>query len=576
MKKVVFSLMALLCLSACSTDLSEIEDRIAAIEQQGKDLDKTSKDLKKQGDDLKAEGDKLKSESEALAEDGKKLQDEINGTQDKINSLEEELKRVVPQLLSMEFRASDNPMQLVENAKCEMAEGNVVECWIPNVMNTKKLIPRFEYKGDKVTVGGTQVESGVTQVDFSEPVVLTVSTAKESKSYTVNVHAYTGLPTLWVLTYNRENIAVGERYYSAQMKLTEDVSTRAAGSVIEANVRIKGVGSTIWQTPRVTGVGTPLRELGKNPYEIQFSSAVSLLDEPKNKAWLLVTNSEDLTMLRSQTAYYMGRISNLDYTPKFHFVDMMMNGRYFGTYMMGDKVEVGSSRVNVGSDGFLLKIDTRASGAHFNVKYIGSPISVVAPWVQAGDANYDYISSFLANAENALYSENFTNAASGWQKYLDMDSFVDWYLINEIAKNGNALFQADCYMHLKRGGKLKMGPLWNFEGAFGNTGSTATGGFVVKNADWFARLFRDPAFVAKVKERFGYFYKHQNAILSDINGNAQYLRYSVRENDNKWDTFDPYKSSYSNTGLLYENAVGSMKKWLIARMAWLKGEFDKM
>ena len=94
----------------------------------------------------------------------------------------------------------------------------------------------------------------------------------------------------------------------------------------------------------------------------------------------------------------------------------------------------------------------------------------------------NYIINYVREAENALFSSNFTDENYGWQKYLDINSFADWYLINEIAKNTNGAFKLNCIMNLKRGGKLKMGPLWDFEEAFGNTSkSTSAEGFVIKN-----------------------------------------------------------------------------------------------
>ena len=178
----------------------------------------------------------------------------------------------------------------------------------------------------------------------------------------------------------------------------------------------------------------------------------------------------------------------------------------------------------------------------------------------------------MNDAENALFSSKFTNVNEGWQKYLDMDSFVDWYLINEIAKNDDGAFNNDCYMHLKQNGKLRMGPLWTFEKAFGESRDSSPKGFVIKNTRWFSRLFQDPAFVEKVRERFTYFYNHQTDIINEINANGAYLEYAAQENNNKWGVFDAYKKTGLSTGTLYLKEVQSMKEWLSSRMEWLKKE----
>ena len=574
MKKFVFFCMALLCFSACKTDLSEIEERIDEIERQGKNLEQQGKNLEQQGKDLENKSKDLEQQGQDLADETERLQNDLDNTQNRIDEIEKEMNKVEPKLLSMEFLASENPLLLVENTRCDISADGIVECWVVNIMSSKKLIPHFTYQGENVTIGGKAVESGVTEVDFSQPVVMTITSSDKTKDYTINVHSYTGLPILWIETMNRSQVSVVERFYNAQFKLAENVTTRSSGSVIEASGKIKGIGSTQWWKPNLTG--KTYTELWKNTYELQFNGVISVLDEAKNKAWALIPNADDITMLRNQTAYAMGKISKLAFTPRFHYVDVMMNGVYFGTYMIGDKIEVGADRVNISKDGFILKIDAKTSGTNFSAQTIEKPLSIIAPSVSSGDANYKYIKNFITTAEDALFSEDFTNTSTGWQKYLDMDSFVDWYLINEIAKNSNGAFAADCYMTLERDGKLKMGPIWNFENAFGNVKNTSSNGFVVKNSNWYARLFKDPAFVTKVKERFNYFYKQRNTILSEINSNAQYLRYSVRENSNKWEVFDSYKSYSSDVSVMYQNAVGSMKSWLDKRMTWLKGEFDKM
>ena len=160
-----------------------------------------------------------------------------------------------------------------------------------------------------------------------------------------------------------------------------------------------------------------------------------------------------------------------------------------------------------------------------------------------------------------------------------MDSFVDWYLINEITKNNDAIFWSSCYMNLRRGGKLKMGPIWDFDISLGNVNyndNFIEEGFWIKNIQWYSRLFEDPAFVAKVKERFAYFYSHREDIMKNINENALYIKYSVQENENKWHTFYTYTWPNYDIWGSYMNEVQSMKTWLSKRFEWLKNEFEKM
>lgn len=545
MKKLLYSFIALFCLCSCGTDLSEIEDRLDQLEQEENNQKKKKQELEKEINDLDNQNDQTNKD---------------------IDELEKEMNK--PQLYSFDILAIDNPMQLVENVKGEIEGDSIINCWIVNITSDKKLIPRFEFKGESVSIDGKKVDSGVTVCDFSKPAKLTVSNAGQTKSYVIYVQSYTGLPVLWTETNKREDISTTTKYYNASFKLVEGTKTRAAGDITEAKVKIRAVGEVKWYQSAVHDS----YQMGKNSYTIVFPSNVSLMNDPLNNDWDLRPNADDNTMLRNQTAYYMGKISNLDYTPRFHFVDLMLNGRYYGTYMLGDHIENNANRVDVGFSGFILKIGTNASGVTFRTSKLEQPVTIVSPSTSAGDAYYQEITQYMSKAENALFGSNFTDADEGWQKYLDMDSFVDWYLINEIAKNDDGAFVTDCFMSLKQNGKLKMGPLWTFEKAFGNSKDNSPRGFVIKNTKWFSRLFEDPAFVEKVKERFSYFYDHQTDIVNEINANGEYLKYSAQENNHKWGVFDAYKKTGFTPGALYLNEVQSMKEWLSRRMEWLKSE----
>lgn len=537
MKKVFYLIAILIGMSACSTDLTDIEDRIKKVEDQSKDLSNKSKELAEEGEKLAKEGEDLKAENEKLKDDLEKLKDSLSV--------------IEPKLLFMEFLASDNPMQLVENVKCDIVGDSVVEGRILNTVTDKKLIPRFKFDGESVTIGETLVESGVTQIDFSKPVVLSVKTPKKTKNYRVYVNAYTGLATLWAETPN--HVSIGNAYVSVSVKLVENSVTRAPGDIVQAKGTIMVVGAY----------------KKKNEFTLRFTNGTSFFSEPKGNAWGLLTNSSDRTMLRTQTGYYMGKISNLEYTPRYHYVDLMLNGIYSGTYMMGDRLEISEGRVNVGNNGYLLCVGAVNGKSSFTTSKLERPVSVLDPSNLSTEA-FNYVSNFVTAAEKALYSTDFKDPSNGWQKYLDIDSFVDWYIINEIAKNSNGAFKVNCMMNLKRDGKLKMGPLWDFEAAFND--KYPASGFIVKNSNWYSRLFEDPAFVSKVKERFNFFYNHKQDIISEMNSNAQYLKYAVLENNNMWDVFP----ANSNTWSVYSNTVLNLESWLNSRIEWLKGQFDNM
>ena len=563
MKKLVLVTIALIGLISCSTDLSGIEEKLSILEKEGSNLENKY-------NQAKDESDRLSQESDALEAEVKKRQEENEKIRQQLAALEDSLNTVEPKLLSMEFVAADNPLQLIENVKCEIIGDSAVECRILNITSSKVLIPRFTFQGSVVTINGEEVESGVSMIDFSEPVVLSIITSKTIKDYTVYVGAYTGLPTVWIETTTHKDIDVAGQFYNGKIKMAGNPGTSSNGYITQANAKIMAVGTIYWYRSRIHED----LQLGKNAYSVLFNDDISLLDSPAGKTWEFYTNTSEKTMLHNQTAFYLGSMSALEYTPRFYHVNLLMNGRYYGTYLMGEDLEVSEGRVNVGSDGFLLGIGASFSGPAFSTSYLERAVSVIAPSASQSESSVDYISNFVTTAENALFSSDFTDASSGWQKYMDIDSFVDWYLINEISKNENGAFRNNCMMNLTRGGKLKMGPLWDFEKAF--SVDSSPNGFVIKDVNWYARLFKDPAFVAKVKERYEFFYSHKNDIITEISNTAEYLKYAIQEDNNKWNTFTTASNSGEQAWLLYQTTVYSMEKWLNSRMDWLKGEFDAM
>jgi hypothetical protein len=423
-----------------------------------------------------------------------------------------------------------------------------------------------------VVIDGFEATSGKTAIDFTRPRMAMVATSSKKRYYSVYVHSFTGLPMLTITTDGFQEVTSKDVYIGANLTLREDVRTRAAGDYVESRVNIKGRGNSSWKFP-------------KKPFRLKFDQKISLLDMHKDKSWVLIPNYNDKSMLRNSLAFYMSKISNLDYTPESHFVDLTFNGKFWGTYQLCEKIKVSDHRVAVGDDGFLFEIDSRAMGEsdsrYFAVPHLENVVNIQDPEVQYSDENYRYAKDFVMKADEVLFSSNFTNPSTGWQAYIDMDSFVDWYLIQEIGKNLDGNFDTSCFMHLARGGKLKMGPMWDMDVAYGNIDQANQScyrptGFHIKNVQWYTRLFRDPVFVKRVKERFNYFYSRQDEILANVNADAMYLKYSAQENDAVWHLLNVKTWPNYNIWGSYQNEVQELKVWFVTRMEWLKTQFDAM
>ncbi|MDC0870900.1 CotH kinase family protein [Flavobacteriaceae bacterium] len=375
------------------------------------------------------------------------------------------------------------------------------------------------------------------------------------------------LPELSIISINTVNFApiVSKDDY---IDGTFEISGENEDENLVTNLRIRGRGNTTWSFP-------------KKPYQIKFDNKENVLGMPKDKKWILLANYSDKTMLRNELAFVLSRFSNLDWTPESRFVELFINNEYLGVYQIVQKVEESSNRVNIGDDGYLLEVDqlSRLDPDDVFFETNNYLFNIKDPNLDFGDNQYNIIKNYIEITENTLLGNNFTNPIEGYSKYIDVDSFVDWYLINEITKNNDAIFFSSVYMNYTPGGKLKMGPVWDYDISSGNinyNGNETTDGFWIKNATWYSRLFEDPNFVTKVKSRFNFFYNNRDLFQEHINSNSLYLNQSQERNFYKWPILGTYiwpNNVYFST---YDEEVIYLKEWLDERLEWLNDNLNEL
>ena len=452
-----------------------------------------------------------------------------------------------------------SPIQILklENVDLSDVEDPVLELWIvihPVDLTGHKLYTKV-YDSDNncytTTMQAMNFEAG---------------TIYNSRKIAVQDMTHTGLPVVIINTPDNKNITSKDEYI--ENTLMTILQTDITDEFCEL-MNMKGRGNSTWSQP-------------KKPYAIKFNKKKSLLSLPADKQWVLLANYFDRTLLRNDLAFFMGNeMSTLDWTPHYQYVDLMLNGQYKGIYQLGEKVKIGKGRVNVGDDGFLFEIDVRAKteedARYFKVSHISNPVNIKDPDVEYDDPDYIYAKDYVSAADKALFSANFTDPEEGWQHYMDMDSFVDWYLINEIGKNNDAVFYSSCYMNLKRGSKLKMGPLWDFDLAFGGyptepRASEITNvveGFYIKNVAWYKRLFADPVFVERVKERFNEIYVRKQEIFDHIDTSSSILIEKIAEDNRLWGRVCNSGKSKEEVQAAYKVHVDKLKQWVSDRLDWL-------
>lgn len=462
------------------------------------------------------------------------------------------------------FLTSDNP-ELTQNVYLTLVDSKYSGRIADNV-SVASLVPSFEHDGELVEVNNVEHLSGESPNDFTQVVTYTVKTNDgRAQSYQVDVTKFTGLPVIYLSTEDSQPIDSKEDYVKGAVAID---GGRLFTSQPDTEMKIRGRGNSTWAHP-------------KKPFQMKLSDKGEFLGMPAEKKWLFLAEYSDKTLLRNTIAFELGHISNLDWTPKSEFAEVYINDEYNGTYNITEKVEESENRVVIGDTGYLLEIDQPdrldPDDVYFNTsKFL---INIKSPETSFGSSEYNYVEGLFNDFESALYGDDFKDPEQGYAKFIDLDSFVDWYLISEITKNVDSQWFSSIYINVMPGEKIKMGPLWDFDLAFGNVDyadSRYAEGWWIKYNPWYQRLFQDPAFVSKVKERFDYFETNQDVILDKLDAHALKLDWAQQENDDKWQTIGTYV--WPNPVVLdtYEAEVEHLKDWYNRRMSWLGQALDAL
>ena len=400
------------------------------------------------------------------------------------------------------------------------------------------------------------------------PIEITVDMAKTIKAEFFNPDQFTGLPIIYV---NTNGVAI-----DSKEDYVEGVASIIGGEnypdLEEAEMKIKGRGNSTWWQGGVWG---------KKPYQIKFDDKTEVLNIPKDKKWVLLAELSDKSLIRNKISREMGDISRFDYVPKAEYVELFINDQHAGTYLIGQKVEESKNRVNVGDKGYLIEIDQTnridEDDVYFTTdgwsKFPSNLFNIKEPSLELNSSEYNLIKNHIIDFEEALFGDNFTDADLGYRAFIDLDSFIDWYLINEICKNQDAATYSSIYFNYIPGEKIKMGPLWDFDLAYGNvdySNATYPEGFHIKSNPWYKRMFEDPYFNSLVKDRFLYYETNLDMLLNKIDLIEKYLEKSQQKNFEIWPILGQYvwpNPVYYDT---HHEEVEHLKDWIEQRMTWLK------
>ncbi|MGZ5101021.1 MAG: CotH kinase family protein [Usitatibacter sp.] len=428
----------------------------------------------------------------------------------------------------------------------------------------------------------TALKATANSVDWSQPGAL-------EKVAAALPAAVTDLPQLRIVTKNGAPIDSKEIYVDATFALTNmAVSTEA----VALNGKIRGRGNTTWGWP-------------KNPYKVQlkddasFAAIPDVLGMKKNRNWALLADYFDRSLMRNKLAYSLGNSSvfsdGLKWTPSGQYLEVYLNGDYVGVYLLTEDIRIAPERLDIKvmnanpaanelDGGYIVEVDFRLdcfNDGTLNLQHRtpqGVPVCVSKP--DEGSITQPqlaFIKGLVDAAEQDVYLR-------GDLRKINLVSFADFYLLQELFRNNDANFWSSDYMWKDTDAAsnpadrlLNMGPIWDFDLSVGNINWNDNwlieGCWVSKSLpdrpSWFTRMFDNPEFLNLTLARW----KQKRPALEkfinhSIDAYARRLEQPQQRNFARWQILGVGIANHY-TFYTYAEEVAFVKRFLNERMAWL-------
>lgn len=468
-------------------------------------------------------------------------------------------------------------------------KGDVLTLCYPFSLDEKKLNELKPVVASADGIGWTITESDGTDVSaFSlgkrYMLALTDENGEISEYYLDIKRKCKNLPVISVHTDGGKAIDSKETYVQGVFEIDCSGSEKYGDfSFNGKSVGIKGRGNASWYNT------------DKKSYRLKFDEKVSILGLDADKDWVLVSNYFDKSLVRNAVAHALaGQMEHLEYTPAHIPVDLFINGEYRGVYTIADKIEVSEEKIDIETSsevedpGFLIEIGWDYDAENIYGKDYFDVSIIKRLYVKEPEITEKYNSRMLEIIDYVKAADNAIASGKGYEQYIDVDSMVDWFIIAELTNNTEMAFYRSCYFYKPAGGKIKMGPVWDFDMAFGNFSgditnydgwATAEADFVYVNDTWTTYLIKDKAFMEKVKVRWNekkeILLATADSVLTELY--AQ-INASAEENFIKWDILNKKVGEGSVDYIVYdtyEKQVQYVRDFINKRAKWMTDELNK-
>lgn len=333
---------------------------------------------------------------------------------------------------------------------------------------------------------------------------------------------------------------------------------------------IKGRGNSTW-----------LRD--KRPFNIQLSKDKNLLNMGKAQNYALIANFIDKTNLRNKIIYDLAEEVNLDYSPNSEYVDLYLNGEYFGIYLLSERLEIAENRIDISTNNenditgpYLFEKDLIYRYNEETYGFLTNreiPIVIKSP-NYISDTQLNYASNLWQNMENAIYNQD-----DNLFNYIDLDSWVKKYLIEEIFGNFDAN-NTSMYFYKKPDSKSKLiyaGPVWDYDGAVGNVVNyNKSKEYIVDlEGTYWNALMKNNKFRQKAIEEYNKIFvpKIEEIINNEIDIISQEIYNSTQMDIIRWKKH-PINENDFVVCTNYEEYINHLKRFLTERIEFLNEEWN--
>lgn len=375
-----------------------------------------------------------------------------------------------------------------------------------------------------------RVHGGDTFTAGKAEVVLVSDRVSDKVQIAINVQNTlidTGLPVVYINTRNSEPVSSKEDYVKMNIRIRSDKPEYALNNTLFED-EIRGRGNSTWDNP-------------KKPYRIKFDKKTSLFGLTAAKSWVLLADYRSPLLLQNTIGFELGQRFGLPYSNHYQHVELVLNGNYAGTYILTEQVQTGKGRVDIDEEkGFLVELDFHYDDeVKFRTEYYDLPVLVKSP--------EDITPENLTAIRNELNLLELGINDRSYEHLIDVDNLIDYILINDMLMNFELQVPASMYMYRNVNGKIRMGPLWDFDCGYGyeDDGMTFYREFTGRipylrrrngggGQPFLIKLFDDPEFKKRYRERWNEKYSLMAAMPAYIDSMSVVLKTAQELNFRRW------------------------------------------